>query len=151
MSVEYDAQSKVAALGIGGFILAVIGGFVAVQQWPETSLVTGEDKGNAVAAFLGLLACGLGQTAVFVAIVACGVRLGVRWSGLSDSLSAVARSTERAVVATSAVASTATGGVAAGSAGVVGSPPVQRRPGDLSGIEPLKPVADRSYMDGDGL
>ncbi|MGY2703314.1 hypothetical protein [Nocardioides sp. HB32] len=146
MSVEYDAQSKVLWLGVGGFILAAVSAFVAVQQWPDTSLATGEESGNAENAFLALAVCGLAQTAVFIAVVACGVRLGVRWSGLSDALSSAARSTELAAAGVAAATGTSRPGT-----GAVGAPPVHRQRGDLSGIEPLGPVVDRAHMDRDGL
>lgn len=143
MSKQSEASETVTMFGVGGLIVAVIAGVVAVMAWPTPAGLEAEESGNAVVAYLALLVFSFAQIAVFIAVVAWGVRLGIHWSGLGDSA-------EDAAAASAAIGRTVRGDGTASGAGVVGTPPVSRRPGNLSGIEPLGPVADREWMNEDG-
>ena len=64
-------------------MLAGLAGYaLATSQWPDTEGY--QEHGNAFVAYLGGAMALAGQLALFVALVAVGARLGVRWSGLLD-------------------------------------------------------------------
>ncbi len=77
-----EAQDVIWGLGIGGFVVAVIAGVVALAQWPDSTV----DDGNAAVAYLAFAVYTIAQMAIFVALVAVGVRLGVRSLDLSDAI-----------------------------------------------------------------
>ncbi|GAA1129104.1 hypothetical protein [Nocardioides aquiterrae] len=77
-----DAENAVVFLAVGGVLASVLGGVLAATQWPSDQGF--EHHGNAFVAFVGAAIGLLGQLALFVALVAVGARLGVRWSGLLD-------------------------------------------------------------------
>ena len=77
-----EAQDLIWGLGIGGFVVAVIAGVVALAQWPDSTV----NDGNAAVAYLAFAVYTIAQMAFFVALVAVGVRLGVRSLDLSDAI-----------------------------------------------------------------
>jgi hypothetical protein len=114
MSDRARAGNLVGGLVIGGLVAIGIGTLMAAVEWPDES-VYNDDTGNAVLAYLGLVIAGLGQLAVFAAVVAWAVTVGIRWSGLSEDIDHSRAHT-----------------------------------GTLSGIQPLGPAADSTYLDEDG-
>ena len=128
-----EAHDVIWGLGIGGFVVAVIAGVVALAQWPDSTV----NDGNAAIAYLAFAVYTIAQVAFFVALVAVGVRLGVRSLDLTDAIA-------RAVVSRADAAPTST------ATGAVGAPPVHRRGAGTSGVQPLGPVSDQDYLDEDG-
>ena len=86
MSTRENAESSVIYLAGGGTLAALVGYALAISQWPSSDGY--QDHGNAVVAYLGGALAVVGQLALFVALVAVGTRLGIRWSGALDSESA---------------------------------------------------------------
>ncbi|KQW46920.1 hypothetical protein ASC77_17125 [Nocardioides sp. Root1257] len=114
MSDRTNAGNLVGGLVVGGVVAIGLGALIASVEWPHES-VYNDDSGSAVLAYLGLLIIGLGQLALFAAVVAWAVTVGIRWSGLHEAIERSARPA-----------------------------------GGLSGVEPLGPVGDRTYLDEDG-
>jgi hypothetical protein len=134
MSDRRNAANTVGALVVGGLLSIGIGALLAVVEWPTDSPYDSGTEGSAAIAYIGLILIGLGQLAVFAAVVAWAVTIGIRWSGLTSDVDYIVR---RAV------------GKKAGPE--PGAPAVTRkRSGDLSDIAPLDPVRDRSYPDEGG-
>ena len=82
MSTSEDAENTVIYLAVGGALAGLAGYALAISQWPHSEGY--QDHGNAAAAYLGGALALVGQLALFVALVAVGTRLGLRWSGALD-------------------------------------------------------------------
>lgn len=93
-SRESSAQRALLLLGGGGLVLSVLGLLLAISQWPDESDVF-EESGSAGLAYLGVALCGVGQLAILVALIGVGVGLGIRWSGISDTVTDAAWSARR--------------------------------------------------------
>ncbi|GAA1797242.1 hypothetical protein GCM10009795_048350 [Nocardioides hankookensis] len=114
MSDRTNAGNLVGVLAIGGIVAIGLGTFVATVEWPHDSVYNGDDDGSAALAYLGLVIAGIGQLALFAAVVAWAVTIGIRWSGLREDI-------QYSIT----------------------------RAGERTGIEPLGPVSDVSYLDED--
>jgi len=77
--------------GVIGFLLAVIGGVVAIANWPDTttksevtvsglqpSVTSVTETGSEAAANVGLIMLGVGSTVLWVVLIAFGVYCGLR-------------------------------------------------------------------------
>jgi len=115
MSDRSNAANTVTALVVGGLVAIGLGTLLAVVEWPTDS-VYDDSNGSAAIAYLGLVVAALGQLAIFAAVVAWAVTIGIRWSGLTSEVGYMVRSAV----------------------------------GPKSGIPPLGPVSDTSYLDEDG-
>jgi hypothetical protein len=90
MSDRTNAANTVTALVVGGILAIGLGTLLAVVEWP-TDNVYGDAEGSALVAYVGLLLIGLGQLALFAAVVAWAVTIGVRWSGLTSEMDYIVR------------------------------------------------------------
>ena len=83
--------SKLTFGGVVGFLLAAIGAFVALANWPDTtttsevtvnglepSVTSVTETGNETAANVGLMMLGVGSTMLWVVLIALGVYCGLR-------------------------------------------------------------------------
>jgi hypothetical protein len=86
MSERANAANLVGGLVLGGILAIGLGTLIAVVEWPQEAAYNGDDTGSAVLAYLGVLIIGLGQLALFAAVVAWAVTVGIRWSGLRDDI-----------------------------------------------------------------
>ena len=116
MSDRSNAANLVAALVVGGLVAIGLGTLLAVVEWPTES-VYNDDEGSVVIAYVGLALAAVGQLAIFSAVVAWAVTIGIRWSGLTSDVDYIVK---RAVAPKG------------------------------SGIQPLGPTSDTSYLDEDG-
>ena len=114
MSDRANASNTVVALVVGGLVAIGLGTLLAVVEWPTDS-VYDDAEGSALIAYVGLVVAALGQLAIFAAVVAWAVTIGIRWSGLTSDVDYIV---QRAVAP--------------------------------SGIQPLGPTSDASYLDEDG-
>ncbi|GAA4700593.1 hypothetical protein [Nocardioides conyzicola] len=133
MSDRANAANTVTALVVGGVLAIAVGTLLATVEWPHESTYD-DAEGSAVLAYGGVLMIGLGQLALFAAVVAWAVTLGIRWSGLTNEVDYIVR---RAVGVKD---DTPTGR----------GPVTRKRSGDLTAIQPLGPVSDTGFLDEDG-
>ena len=82
MSIREEAESTVIYLAAGGLLAELLGWAWAITSWPDQDGY--EDQGNAALAYVGGALAVVGLLALFVALVAVGARLGVRWAGVLD-------------------------------------------------------------------
>lgn len=81
---EWSGQETVKSLFMLGPLLLLIGVAVMTSNWPssESYSIAGEvyssDTGSGFGAFIGAVLAVIGQTMLFIAIIACGVRIGTR-------------------------------------------------------------------------
>ena len=74
-----DLRGTLTTLWLVGVGLLVVSGLVVLAAWPDSS---GEDDGSTFLALVGFVGMGIGHVVLLVAIVAEGVRLGIRVAGL---------------------------------------------------------------------
>ena len=85
MTDRTKAGNLVGGLVVGGILAIALGTLIAAVEWPHES-VYNDDEGSAVLAYLGLVVAGAGQLAIFAAVVAWAVTVGIRWSGLREEI-----------------------------------------------------------------
>lgn len=86
-------KQDVVALVVLGLLVGVIGTFIMYAAWPETTVTPGytssfssmldieptvEESGSAFGVFIGALLALAGQMMLVVAVIGCGVRLGLK-------------------------------------------------------------------------
>jgi hypothetical protein len=81
------ASGQITALLLGGLLALLVGVAGSALSWPRLALDEAgqlDNSGSAAGlAIFGLLA-GIGEVMVLIAVIAYGVRLGVRAAGLRD-------------------------------------------------------------------
>lgn len=86
-----DLRGTLTTLWLVGVGVLLVSGIVVAAAWPGTSTadcgldsdcVIGEQDGSLFLTLVGLVGMGIGQAVLLVAIVAEGVRLGIRAAGL---------------------------------------------------------------------
>ncbi|MBZ5740049.1 hypothetical protein, partial [Nocardioides mangrovi] len=88
MSKQQQAGGTLFGLALGAVVVAIVSSLVAAAQWPDEAAGTG----NELIAYLAYGVAVLAFLALLVVVVACGVRLGIDWSGLADRPSTTADS-----------------------------------------------------------